>query len=693
MIHIIKLNFLLVLVAFYCQNSIAQIDITYQLPDKAIMQLADASPPPLVYRDNNADWMVMLYRPAFKSIEEVAAREYRLAGLRINAKNNGPSRSRYYNKITILDVKSGAETDLKGLPDKVLISNFNWSPDFKKFAFTITEESGIALWYGVLENSQATRLTDPVLNDVFRGNPYMWTPDSKSLICKIINKSSGSLIHDDRTPSGPIVQQNLGKKAPARTYQDLLKNKDDEENFTFLTTSQLKKVDLNGVTTDFRDPGIYLDMSFSPDGNYIMLTSIHSPYSYMVPYYRFPRKTAILSSQGKDVKVLNDSPLEEERPKGFMATSKGPRDFGWRADQPSTVYWAQALDGGDPAVAAEYRDAIYTLKAPFSGEGGEMIKLQQRFYHIQWSNGNLAMVTDYWWNTRNRKVYQFKPDYPREGLRLVFDINTEDRYKLPGSFAMELNKYGKDVLLLSKNNRTLYLTGLGYSPEGNKPFVDAFDIKTIQAQLIWQADGISTYERVIEILSINKGEILTSLESPTENPNYYIRNIYKNTAPKRITNFLNPNESLEGVTKEMLQYKRDDGTDLTAILYLPAGYDKEKDGRLPVLLWAYPREFKDAKAAGQVKDSPHRFITISYGSPIFWVNRGYAVMDRTDFPIIGEGDDEPNDTFIEQLVANGKAAVGVIDDMGIADPNRVGVGGHSYGAFFFMFVKGDTLQS
>lgn len=645
------------------------------------MDLADVAPPPTVILDDNASWMVMLHRSAFKSIEEVSAKEYRLAGLRINPKINGSSRSRYYKDISVLNMKTSEEKRISGLPEKPFISNFSWAPNYEKFAFTHNASNGLELWVADVVTGTAKQITEPVLNDVFNGNPYIWAPDGKNLICKFVSADRGELISDDAVPTGPVVQENLGTKGPARTYQDLLKNGVDENNFEYFATSELKIVNLEGQISEFLERGLHMGMSYSPDGKYLMLSTLHRPFSYLVTYRRFPTKTVILDNTGKLIKELYDAPLEEDRPKGFMSTSKGPRNFNWRSDKAAEVYWAEALDGGDPAIDVEYRDAVFSLNAPFSSTPKEIVKVPQRYNNIQWSDDELALVTDYWWNTRSRKVYKFSPGDASIKPELVFNLNTEDLYKNPGSFATELNKYGERVLLKSKNKRTLYLTGLGYSPEGNRPFVDAFDIKTNGSQRLWQAEGKSTYEQVIDIVSIQRGEILTRIESPTTNPNYYLRNIFKRIAPRQITNIPNPYQALEGVTKEMIKYKRSDGTDLNAILYLPAGYDKEKDGRLPVFLWAYPREFKDAKAAGQVKDSPHRFISISYGSPIFWVARGYAVLDRTDFPIIGEGDSEPNNTFVEQLVANGDAAITKITDMGIADPSKIAVGGHSYGAF------------
>jgi dipeptidyl aminopeptidase/acylaminoacyl peptidase len=98
-------------------------------------------------------------------------------------------------------------------------------------------------------------------------------------------------------------------------------------------------------------------------------------------------------------------------------------------------------------------------------------------------------------------------------------------------------------------------------------------------------------------------------------------------------------------------------------------------------MWAYPREYRNAKDAAQVRGSQYNFSIIKYGSPIFWVTQGYCVMENVEMPIVGTEDKEPNDTYIEQLIMDAEAAIKVITDMGVGDPERVGVGGHSYGGF------------
>jgi dipeptidyl aminopeptidase/acylaminoacyl peptidase len=493
----------------------AQIDLKYQVPPVEIRQLADAPPPPVVRVDDEGKWMILLHRDPYKTIDEVSAEEYRLAGLRINPKNNASSRIRYYKSISVLNVATGKEQRIKDLPEKALISSIQWSPDFTKLAFTNTLKDGIELWIADVANAQAHLLTAPRLNQAI-GRPYIWAPQSDALICKFVLENRGDPKSEKFTPIGPVVQENLGKKAPARTYQDLLGNPQDEYNFDYFTSSEIKSVSLEGKVSHLMDPGIYVSFSFSPDGQYILTSTIHRPYSYLVPYYRFPERTFLVDRSGNFVTELYDAPLEEERPKGFMATSKGPRSFSWRPDKPATVYWVEALDEGDPKLEAENRDAIYTLSAPFTDLPVELVKTPQRFSTIHWNNDETAIIVDYWWNIRNRKIYKFSPGSPATPLELIFDLNTEDLYKDPGYFVTKLNKYNKPALISSSDGKSLYLIGQGYSPEGNKPFVDAFDISSKTTRRLWQADGLNTYEQVIDILDIDNGLLLTRSESPTD---------------------------------------------------------------------------------------------------------------------------------------------------------------------------------
>ena len=665
---------LLSLVFFFSAN--AQLDVNYQTPPPEIMELADVKLPPVVSMDNDAKYAVLLYRNQYKSIEELSETELRLGGLRINPVTNISSRERYFADLAILDVKSGKEEQVKGLPENARLSNFSWSPDQSMMAFTNTTLRGVELWVLSIKKAEIKKLTSDNLNANV-GSPFEWFQDNKALLVKMLPKDKKALINEkDAIPTGPTVSVNEGQKAQNRTYQDLLKNNNDEFNFEQLVRSELYKVDLKGKSELWKTVDMYRGLNFSPNGEYILVTTISRPFSYIVPYYRFPSTTIIYDKAGNEIKKILEVPLIEELPKGFMAERTGMRNLNWRSDKPASLYWAEVLDEGDPEVEAEYRDEVFTLDAPFTGEKKSILKTINRYAYIYWGNDDVAVAIDTWWNTRNMKSYLFNPSDAKQKPIILSDRNYQDRYNDPGSFVTARNEFAKNTLVIDGD--FMYLTGSGYSPEGIRPFVDKFNYKTQNTERLWRADGKETLEAIVDFKDPKKGILLTRIESKNEYPNYYFRNI--NTGElKAVTQFENPFSALQNIHKEVINYKRDDGLELSATLYLPVDYEEGK--KYPMVMWAYPREFKDKSTAGQVTSSPNEFVYPYYGSPVFWVTRGYVVLDDASFPIVGEGDKEPNDTFIKQLVANGKAAIDAVDDMGYIDRNKVAVGGHSYGAF------------
>lgn len=674
-----KRTILLFVLIFSFGLSWSQVDLTYQEPPKEILELADARQTPSVLIDEKNENIILLYRNKYKRIAELSETELRLAGLRINPVTNIGSRTTYYNNISLMKVGVKQEIPVKGLPEKPRLANFSWSKDQTKMAFTNTSGKGVELWVLDIPSASAKKLTGANLNANI-GRPYYWFADNQNLLVKILPNDKKPLIDKTKAiPSGPRISVSDGKKAQNRTYQDLLKDKADEFNFEQLTLSELFKVNIDGSKSRWKGTGMYTRFNFSPNGEYVLVTTIHKPFSYLVTYYRFPSKTIIYDKNGREVKVLLESPLIEDLPPGFMATKKGMRNINWRKDKPASIYYVEALDDGDPSKEVEYRDEVFELEAPFTGKPRSLLKTIQRYDGITWGNDNLAIAYDRWWNTRNSKTYRFNPSDPSEKPEVLFDLNYQDSYANPGNFVTQKNEWGETALVIDKNN--LFLTGSGYSPEGMRPFFRQFNLKTKKATELWRAAGKENLEIIVDVPDPKKGVLLTRVESANVFPNYFIRNTKKRIAPQQITFFDNPFKSLENVHKELITYKRDDGVELSGTLYLPAGYDMQKKEKLPMILWAYPREYKDAASAGQVTTSSHRFTSPYYGSPVFWVTRGYAILDGAAFPIIGEGEKEPNDTFIEQLVANAKAAIDAVDNLGYIDRNRVAVGGHSYGAF------------
>jgi dipeptidyl aminopeptidase/acylaminoacyl peptidase len=669
--------FLCIAASFF--SSYAQENLTYQKPPKPILDLVDVPLAPGTYINSKGDLMLFLYRDQYKTIAELSEKELRLGGLRINPATNISSRARYFTDIKIKSVKDNDPTNVTGLPENPRIANLSWSPDEKKLAFTQTTNTGVELWVIDIKSAKAKKLTDASLN-ANMGNIINWFKDSEAILVKMLPKDRKELIDEAMAvPTGPTVSVSDGKEAQNRTYQDLLKDPNDEYNFEQLARSTLFKVDLNGNKSQWMEANMYDDISFSPDGEYIMISHIKKPFSYLVPYYRFPTETNVYKNDASLVNMVNDVPLLEDLPQGFMSTQQGRRSLNWRADKPATLVFAMALDGGDPEVEVDHRDQVFMLDAPFKGEGKAFLKTINRYSGIIWGNDETAIAMDYWWNTRNSKTYLIDPSGNNKDPKILFDRNYQDVYSDPGNFVTHKNNFGRSVLELDGTDA--YLIGDGFSDKGQYPFIDKINLKTGDTERLYQSIFEDKKESIVEALDIDKGEILVRIEASSEYPNYYTRNIKKKNDLQQITNFENPFKSLQDVSKEVITYKREDGLELNGTLYLPAGYDKENPEKLPMIMWAYPREYKDKNSASQNTSNANDFTYPYYGSPIYWVNRGYAVLDDAAFPIIGEGDEEPNDTFRKQLVDNAAAAIDAVDEMGYIDPDRVAVGGHSYGAF------------
>ena len=656
----------------------AQENLTYQKPSKEILELAEAPLAPSIRMDTKGENIVFLNRSNYKTIEELSEEELRLGGLRINPVTNIGSRTRYYTGIAIKNGKKGSIKNVTGLPDVVRLANFTWSPDEKLMAFTNTVSKGVELWILDIATGKASKISAVNLN-ANADDAFTWFKDSKALLVKTIPSTRQPLINTkEAVPIGPTISTSeAGVEAQNRTYQDLLKNKNDEFNFEQLVLADLYKIDVNGTSVLWKSSDMYLNTSFSPDGNYVMVTTINKPFSYLVPYSRFPSTTTIYKSNGDFVKTVLEVPLIEDLPKGFMAERKGKRDLNWRNDKPATLFWAEALDEGNPENNVPFRDEVFQQEAPFNGPVTSLLKTKDRFRRIIWGNDATAIATDYWWNTRNTRTYVFNPSDASQTPSILFDRNYQDVYSDPGNFVTIKNNFDESVLDL--NNQKAFLLGDGFSAKGKFPFVDEINLETKETKRLYHSKLTDKLENIVFALNIKAGEIIVQIESKSEYPNYYLRNIKKRIAPIPLTQFENPFKSIQNVSKQVIKYNREDGLELTGTLYLPTNFEKGK--KYPMIMWAYPREYKDKSSAGQNTSSPNEFTFPSYGSPIFWVTKGYVVLDDASFPIVGEGNEEPNDTFIKQLVANAKAAIDAVDKMGVIDRNKVAVGGHSYGAF------------
>ena len=651
--------------------------VGYQMPPKDIADLLLAKPTPAVRIDSKAEWMLLSERNSYPTVEELGQPENRIAGLRLNPNNFSPSRQTFINNFRLKNIKIDKEFAIEGLPANMLAGSAGWNPSETKIAFTNTTGSKVDLYVIDIATKKATKINKQAVNTVL-GLSYTWIDDN-TILYKATTQSASIAPKRPITPKGPTVQQNLGKTAPSPTFQDLIKSPYDEQLFEFYATSQLVQ-NKNGVETNIGKAGLISAIVLSPDKKYMMVHTIKKPFSYLVTANGFPATVSINDLSGKVIKVLAELPSTEGTPSGYDNTQNVPHRFDWRDDEPATITWSMPLDSGLIKKQVEYHDAVYALSAPFTGEAKELFKTKMRYAGTTWGDASLALVSEISRSKQSGRVSRYNT--ANNTMELLYERNQTDAYNNPGQPVLGKNKFGRPAIQTTDNGSKILMNNTtGASAKGDLPFLAKFDLATKKNEIIWRsAEGV--FEVVEDVIDADKLVLLTRRESQKDVPNYFIKNLILRMADKPVTNFSNPYPQLEGVTKEKISYKRADGVDLTGDLYLPKGYNKSKDGPLPVVIWAYPREFNSAADAAQIRGSKDRFTTISWASPVFYVTQGYAILDNAEMPIVASGPDKkPNDDFIAQLKLNAEAAINKLAELGVGDKSRVAVGGHSYGAF------------
>ncbi|HVG92553.1 MAG TPA: prolyl oligopeptidase family serine peptidase [Alphaproteobacteria bacterium] len=669
----------------------------YQKAPQPISDILSARPTPLVQLSPDGKWLLAIDRLGNPPISDLAQPMLRLAGLRINPSTNGRHHPPRLIALSLVEVATGNTRKVSGLPANAYLSVPDWSPDGTKFAFTNTVADGIELWVGNVETAKSEKFEGFKISAIL-GDPVQWMPDGKALLVQVIPSGRGNPPAEPKTPDGPIIQESDGKKAPVRTYEDLLEGPHDEDLFDYYASAQLTRVsfphvghlgpirasiDINGASR-IGKPGIFSRVDPSPDGKHLLVVRIQHPYSYIMPEGDFPREVEIWDLTGKLEHRVASLPLADHVPIEGVLT--GPRDYQWVPTQSATLVWAEALDGGDPKTKAEFRDKLMLLRAPFTDQPQELARFEQRFVPagggfgagrgtaIEWMENGLGLAHDY--NRDRRWQRTFLLDIAKPGAQptLIWERSIRDRYGDPGTPFTRTLPNGKRVLRQQGN--AIFLVGAGASPKGEFPFLDRFDLTTRKSERIFQCQE-GHYEFPVALVANDGSRFLTRHESPTEPPNFFIRTA--NSADKKaLTSFPDPAPQLHGITKQLVTYKRADGVQLSFTLYLPANYKQGE--RLPTIVWAYPLEFNDAATAGQVSGSPYHFTTISGISQLFLVTQGYAILDNATMPVVGDPE-TMNNTYVEQIVASAKAAIDKAVEMGVTDRERVGVGGHSYGAF------------
>lgn len=665
-----KKTLLLVLAVFLVFSVRAQ--TPYKLPPKEVIDILDAPPTPLVITSPTRDALLLVEFEAHPSVALLAQPYYRIAGLRINPELNARQRTTQYTGIVIKWIDTNKEVRVT-LPQGARIGVPSWSNDGKKIAFTRDLENGVELWVADAASGSAKAINGLRVNDV-TGNPFDWMNDNTHLLVKAIPAGRGKMPEAPKVPIGPIIEETSGKQAGTWTYQDLLKNPHDENLFEYLASTQLMKVNVTtGSATAIGKPGIYATASFSPNEEYLLVTTIKRPFSYRVPYTLFSRSIEVWNAAGRHVRTIADFGVSDDIPTQGVTT--GPRSVTWQALQPASLLWVEALDGGDPRAKAPHRDQIMTLKAPFSGNPQLVMKLEHRFAGFDWTaTKDEVFLTEFNRDRRWRTTYLVNLTNPEQSKKVLFDLSSQDSYNDPGNPVYRVTAAGERVML--QDGDWIYLSGRGSSEQGDRPFLDKFNIRTKAKERLYRCDQTS-FEQFISFFKDSRSTIITRYETKTSPPNFYRVEIGSN---RRIalTDFKDPAPQLTGIKKELIKYNRPDGVPLSGTLYLPPNY--KQGTRLPLLIWAYPLEYTDAGTAGQVRGSPNSFTFLRGASPLFFLTQGYAVLMDATMPVVGDPE-TMNDTYVEQIVLAAKAAIDKMEEIGVADRNRVLVSGHSYGAF------------
>lgn len=652
----------------------------YHTPPAPIAAMIAAPPTPSVSLSRDRKRLAIFGRESLPTIEALSRPLLRLGGYRISTQTNGPAEIRlnWLNELTFEDVASGA-TRAAALPKGMRFAAPRWSPDDKHVAFIAEAPNGLELWVADADTGQARRLTGAVVNAAF-GMRLEWTPDSSAVIVPCVAEGRGAPPAAPTTPDGPVIQESDGRAAPGRTYEDLLTDAHDEALFDYYLTARLTRVGLDGQMKPLSAAGVFESFQLSPDGRFLLVERLHKPYSYNVPARLFPTEIAVLdAADGHPVKTLADRPIADNLPIAADAAPAGPRDVEWRADAPATLVWAEAQDGGDPRRKVDIHDRLMLQDAPFSTPPRTLADLTERYRAVEWGSKSVALVTERWGKTKHETRLVVDPSGVAPA-RVLLQRNSQDEYNDPGQPMEKPGPFGAFVMAMTSDGKGVLFSGAGAARDGEHPFLARMDLATGKEDKLWTAEP-DYFEQPEGLLSDDGRKLLTRRESRTDPPNYVVRTVGQ-AQPRVLTHFADPEPQFAGVTKQLLVYKRADGVNLSGTLYLPAGYDKARDGPLPMLMWAYPTEFTDAKVAGEVIDrSRNRFTRPTGISHLYLLTQGYAIFDGFAAPIIGANGAEPNDTYVEQLVADAKAAVDEVVAQGVADPDRIAVGGHSYGAF------------
>lgn len=653
-------------------------EIPYQRPSESISSIIERSWPPLYNVDPSKRWLLEIEAAPLPSVSTLARDEVHLAGFRIYEDTRARSRRIHTDRMVLVAISSGERREVKGLAENPVILFVKWSPDGNSIAVLVESTKKVELWMIDAEEAFGRKLSDVAIH---AGMEHMiaWAGDSKSVWVKTIPENQGLPPVPPAFPETVLVRETEGNPVPAQTHQGLLRSGLDIDRFKYYLTSQLTQVFLDGTHRNLGRPDLFRYFRNSPDDRYLLVEILTEPWSYFVNEDQFACAYSVFDTESGDQQFIAKAPLAESVPYSGGWVRTGARKLDWRSDLPATLVWLEALDQGNPYNKEKYRDRIVSLSAPFTGAVREVLVSKYRIADIIWHLQEQALLVSWDWTGREVFLSSFNPQSSEGSARKLISYTMGDRYRHPGIPLITHNTAGFPVAETDSSSESIYLVGEGSSPDGDRPFLDSLDLDNKRKRRIFRSKE-PFFELPVLLMDSQKDEVLIMRESPNSPPNFF-RVSKEGEEEVRLTSNDNRYPEFVGVQRILLKYKRSDRLDLTANLYLPSGYDIQRDGPLPTLVWAYPKAYLSAENASQIKRSPFQYIFPKWNQPLLWISKGFAVVDDPAMPILSKGRSSPNDSFVPQLVDSAKALVDELVKQGVSEEGRIVLGGHSYGAF------------
>jgi len=601
--------------------------------------------------------------------------------------------------LTLIEAETGRTVAVQ-VPRGATVSGARWAPDGRSVAYFANFDDGTHIHIADLTGRSRQLTRTHVLATI--QTSLEWTPDGSGIVTVLVPENRGVAPQPPAVPAGPKVRVAAETdENRTRTYASLLQWPHERDMLEYYATGQLAVIDV--ASRNVRKvgaPAMIRGIDPGPKGEFIRVTTVQKPFSYIVPFNNFGTREELWAVDGRVVAKLSERALDEGvrsqpgndddqgPPRAGQPDPSAMRAIAWRPDGAGLSYLqqepapprrdsAQAQDSANSR--ARRRDRVFLWRAPFDEASRSVVyESDTRIGSVRWSpDARILFVTE--GSGASMRQYAVFLDDPSKKHEILRGRSGDNFYNDPGSLMGVSTPFGEAVRV-SSDGSSVFLSGTKYfeDRERNAPqqFVDRVDIRTGAKSRIYEAENASVSERIVEVLDQDVTRLVVSRESPTQVPDSYLR---ANGQLTKLTNNRDYNPEITNAQRKTFTVTRADGFQFKVDVTLPQNWTPGQ--RLPALFWFYPREFTDQESYDRTLRTynRNRFPNLGVRSMEFMTLAGYAVV-APDAPIIGESG-RMNDNYEHDLRNNLAATIDHLDREGVIDRERLGVGGHSYGAF------------